>query len=62
VSGEVLHCEGSDELEQVVQRCFICLIPGSVQGQAGWGPGQPALVLHLVVGNPTYGRGLELDP
>lgn len=26
-----------------------------MQGQAEWGPGQPDLVLHLVVGNPACG-------
>jgi len=34
-----------------------CPIPGSAQGQVGWGPGQPG----LVGGNPAYGRGLEPD-
>jgi len=36
-----------------------CPIPGGVQGQAGWGPGQPDLlsdlVSDLVVGNPAHG-------
>jgi len=31
-------------------------IPGGVQGQVGWGPGQPGLVLHVEVGGPTCGR------
>jgi len=30
-------------------------IPGSVQGQVGWGPGQPGLVLHVEVGGPACG-------
>jgi len=34
---------------------------GGVQGQAGWGPGQPDLVLNLVVDNTDDGRGLEPD-
>jgi len=29
-----------------------CPILGSVQGQAGWGSGQP----HLVGGNPAYDK------
>lgn len=29
--------------EQISQRQCGCLIPGQVQGQAGWGPEQPAL-------------------
>jgi len=24
--------------------CFSCPIPGGIQGQVGWGPGQPDLV------------------
>jgi len=35
-----------------------CPIPGGVQGQVGWGPGQSDLVLDLVVGNPAHGRGV----
>ena len=42
------------------ERCG-CPIPGGVQGQAGWGPGQPGLVLNVKVGDPAHGRGLELD-
>ena len=30
--------------------------------QAGWGPGQPDLVLDLAVGNPAHIRGLEPCP
>ena len=38
-------------------------IPGGVQGQVGWGPGQPGLVFHVEVGGPACGGGLELrDP
>jgi len=36
-------------------------VPGGVQGQVGWGPGQPGLVLDVEVGGPSPGRGLELD-
>ena len=32
-------------------------IPGGVQGQIGWGPGQPGLVLKVKVGGPAFGRG-----
>ena len=31
-------------------------IPGGVQGQVGWGPGQPGLVLNVEVGGPACGR------
>ena len=48
-------------LEQAAQRGCECPIPGDVQGQVGWGPGQPGLVLYGEVGGPACGRGLELD-
>ena len=41
---EVLHCEGGETLEQVAQRRDGCPIPGSVQGQVGWGFVQAGLV------------------
>ena len=31
-------------------------IPGGVQAQVGWGPGQPGLVLDVEVGGPACGR------
>ena len=37
-----------------------CPIPGGAQGQVGWGPGQPGLVLNVEVGGPACGGGLEL--
>jgi len=38
-------------------------IPGGVQGQVGWGPGQPGLVFEVEVGGPACVGGLELhDP
>ena len=50
-------------LEQAAQRGCGCLIPGGVQGQVGWGPGQPGLVLNVEIGGPACGRELELhDP
>jgi len=50
-------------LEQAAQRGCGCpmSIPGGVQGQAGWGPGQPGLEPDLEVGSLACGRGLELD-
>ena len=33
-------------------------IPGGVQGQVGWGPGQPGLVLNGEVGDSVCGRGV----
>jgi len=44
-------------LAQAAQRGCGCPIPGGVQGQAGWGPGQPEL-LDLAAGNPACGRRL----
>ena len=43
-------------LEQAVQRSCGCPIPGGVQGQVGWGPGLPGLVLNVGVGGPACGR------
>jgi len=39
-------------LEQTVQRGCGCPIPEDVQGQVGWGLGQP----DLMGGNPAHGR------
>ena len=53
----MLHCEGGEALGQVAQRSCVCLLPGSVQGQVGWGFEQ----LGLVRGFPAHDRGVELD-
>ena len=53
---EVLHRESGEVLAQAAQGRG-CPIPGGVQGQVGWGPGQPALVPDLEVGGPVCGRG-----
>jgi len=45
-------------LEQAAQRGCGCPIPGGVQGQVGWGPGQPGLVLSVAVGGPACGWGV----
>ena len=42
-------------LEQAAQRGCGCPIPGGVQGQVGWDPGQPGLVLNVEVGGPACG-------
>ena len=54
---EVLYCEGDEALEQVAQRGCGCPLPGSVQGQVGWGFEQPG----LVEGVSALAAGLELD-
>ena len=45
-------------LEQVAQRGCGCPVPEGVQGQAGWGPRQPGLVLNGEVGGPAHGGGV----
>ena len=55
---EVLYCESGEVLEQAAQRGCGCPIPGGVQGQVGWGPGQPGLVLDTEVGGSACGRGV----
>ena len=52
---EVLYCEGGAALEQVAQRGCGCPLPGSVQGQAGWGFEQPDLVKDV----PACGKGVD---
>jgi len=48
--------EGGEALEQVAQRSCGCPLPGSVQGQVGWGCEQ----LALVEGVPAHGTGVGL--
>ena len=60
--GEVLYYESGEVLAQAAQRGCGCPVPGGVQGQVGWGLGQPGLVLNGEIGGPACGReGLELD-
>jgi len=47
------YYEGGEALKQVAQRSCGCPLPGSVQGQAGWGFEQP----DLVEGVPAHGSG-----
>ena len=42
-------------LKQAAKRGCGCPIPGGIQGQVGWGPGQPGLVLNVEVGGPVCG-------
>ena len=56
--GKVLCYESGEVLQQATQRGCGCPVPGGVQGQVGWGPGQPGLVLHVEVGGPACGRGV----
>ena len=45
-------------LEQDAQRDCGCPIPEGVQGQIGWGPVQPGLVLNVEVGGSACVRGV----
>lgn len=54
---EILHCEGDESLEEVVQRSRGCSIPGSVKGQVGCGPEQTDLVCGIL----AHGEELALD-
>jgi len=45
-------------LEQAAQRSCGCLVPAGIQGQAGWDPGQPGVVLDTEVGGPACGKGV----
>ena len=56
--GEVLYFESGEVLAQATQRSCGCSVPGGVQGQVGWGSGQPALVLNVEVGGPACDRGV----
>lgn len=49
---EVLHYEGGQALEQIVQRSWECTIPGSFQGQGGRGSEKSRLVRTV----PAHGR------
>jgi len=53
--------KSGEGLEQAAQGGCGCPDPGSVQGQVGWGPGQPGIVLDMEIGSPACGRELELD-
>jgi len=53
---EILYSEGGEALEQVAQRSCGCSLPGSVQGQAGWGFEKPG----LVEGVPAHGKGVGM--
>ena len=54
LEGENFHRRSSEALEQAAQRSCGCPIPGGVQGQDGWGTGQP----DLLADNSVYGRGV----
>jgi len=47
-----MRSPGDMGLERMPHRTYGCSLPGSVQGQAGWGFEQPG----LVEGVPAHGR------
>ena len=61
---KALSYESGEVLEQLSREAVDTpSIPGGVQGQVGWGPGQHGLVLNGEVGGPACGGGLGLhDP
>jgi len=56
--GETLFWEGGEVLVKAAQRGCGCPIPGGVQGQVGWGPGQSELAVDLLAGSSACGRGV----
>ena len=55
---EIFYQESGEMLQWAAQRGCWCLIPGGVQSQIVWGPGQPGLVLDMEVGSPACGEGV----
>jgi len=49
---EIFYSEVGEAVKQVAQKDCGCPIPGGVQDQVGWGPGQP----HLMSANPIHGQ------
>ena len=54
----ILYGESGEVLEQAAQGGCGCPVPGGVQSQIGWGPGQFGLTLGGMVGGPVCGRGV----
>ena len=56
---KVLYRESGEVLEQLPREVVDApSIPGGVQVQVGWDPGQPGLVLNMEVGGPACSRGV----
>jgi len=53
---QFFHSEVGDALEQVARGGCGCPIPGGIQGQTGWDPGQS----DLLVGSQPMARRLHL--
>ena len=57
VKDKILYLEDGEALAWAAQRSYGCPISGSVQGQAGWGPGQPGLVED----SPSHSSGIRTE-
>ena len=55
--GFFLKQDGPQTFHQHLMEGCGCPFPGGVQGQVGWGPGQPGVVLNVEAGGSAYGRG-----
>ena len=62
--GEVLCYESGEVLEQLPREAVDApSIPGGVEGQVGWGPGQPKLEgRQPMAGVEAGGRGVTTNP
>jgi len=58
VRGKFLTKRVVEVQEQAAQRSCGCPITRGVQGQVGWGPWQPGLVLDMEAGGPSCDRGV----
>jgi len=56
--GKLFYRESGEVLEQAAQGGCVCFVPGGVQDQVGWDPGQPVLVPNLEVDGPACGSGV----
>lgn len=51
------YSEDGKALVQVAQKCDRCPVPGDFHSEAGTGPGQADLAVHI----SAHCRGVELD-
>ncbi|XP_072785128.1 protein POF1B isoform X2 [Taeniopygia guttata] len=71
IMGKILPFEGGEALAEVAQSCYGFSIPGSVQGQVGWGleqPGTVGTIRRIIIENPDqeplspFLRGASFSP
>ena len=58
ISRGKLYSEDGKALNKLCRDAAGCSVPGGVQGQVGWRPWQPALVLDMEIGGPACGMGI----